>query len=146
MSNLSFITVHKPPALWKPKTSAGDYQSIGAMSRNENIFHLVLVLAVGQISDASPKRPDGYLVKTKLGKTYLGLGVSNKDKEIVNRNDRPHKGTKHKPTPHKWDEKPHKWNKKSHKWTPQTSPAKLDNPNNIGHIGHIGPIALCSYP
>ena len=107
MSNLSFITVHKPPALWKPKTSAGDYQSIGAMSRNENIFHLVLILAFVQISDASPKRPDSYLIKTKSGKIYLG--ESNKDKEesldIVNKNYRPNK----------LDKKLHKWNKKPYK-------------------------------
>ena len=77
------------------------------MSRNENIFHLVLILAFVQISDASPKRPDGHLIKTKLGKIFLG--ASNKDKEesleIVNKNN---KLTKHKPTPHEWDEKPHK--------------------------------------
>ena len=101
-----------------------------AMSRNENFSHLILILAFVQISDASPKRPDGYLIKTKSGKIYLG--ASNKDKEesleIVNKNYRPHKLTEHKPTPHKWDEKPHKWNKKSHKLnkkyherTPQTS-------------------------
>ena len=66
------------------------------MSRNENIFHLVLILALVQISDASPKRPDGHLIKTKLGKIFLG--ASNKDKEesleIVNKNffdKKPHK-------------------------------------------------------
>ena len=59
------------------------------MPRNQNIFHLVLILAFGQISDASPKRPDGFLVKTKSGKTYLR--ASNRVKESldnVNRNYR----------------------------------------------------------
>ena len=87
------------------------------MSRNENIFHLVLILAFVQISDASTKRPDSYLIKTKSENIYLG--ASNKDKEesleIVKKNNRPNKLTKHKPTPHEWDEKPHKWNKKLHK-------------------------------
>ena len=66
------------------------------MSRKQNVFQLLLILvAFVNISDASPKRPDGYLVMTKSGKTYLG--VSNKDKdeapEILNRKYRPHKWT-----------------------------------------------------
>ena len=64
------------------------------MSRSLNIFHLVLILvAFVNISDASRKRPDGYLVRTKVGKNYLAQGVANKDKdespEILNRQYRP---------------------------------------------------------
>merc|ERR1719500_2691354 len=63
------------------------------MSRSLNIFHLVLILvAFVNISDASRKRPNGYLLKTKAGKNYLA-DLANKDKDespqILNRQYRP---------------------------------------------------------
>ena len=55
------------------------------MSRNRIILVLILAFIV-LILDAEPTR---FLMKTKSGKTYLGVGAANKDKaeslEILNR-------------------------------------------------------------
>ena len=93
---------------WRRKASLSDLSGLIAAanemvaSRHRNIFHLVRILAFVQILYVSSRRPAGYLVKKKLGKTYLG--VSNKDKEELLEilSKKPHKQDK---KPHRWDEK-----------------------------------------
>ena len=98
------------------------------MSRSQNIFHLVLILAFAQILDASPKKPDGFLVKTKSGKTYLQASKKDNEEslEILNRNYGYQTTTTWKTptttwttptTTHKWNDRP-KWKDHSYEDPP----------------------------